>query len=255
MKKNADDFYFFIIPMKYRLDFLNIKTARTIILTAIACYPIMYLIIKNFELDGIYLPNTPIFKCIIFFFLTVVSLSVFSFLFRKHKMYDSMVWLLTSLAFLEIAYFLILMEYLSFLRKYISIEWQALIFNILLVIPIIFIFISLGRYIRIIHTGKTHKKYPKVILLEQKFKNESDTNFEEVKSKKFILYASLIGVGLGGMIETSFTLFLVFLGCACLMSWMVPRFLIISYLKFKFPELYLEKNLKISHKKERNLKK
>lgn len=250
MKKNADDFYFFIIPMKYRLDFFNIKTARTTILTAVACYPIMYLIIKNFELDGIYLPNTPIFKCIIFSFLTFVCLSVFSFLFRKHKMYDSIVWLLTGLAFLEIAYFLILMEYLSLLRKYISIEWQASVFNFLLVTPIICVVISLGRYIKMIHTGRTHKKNPKVILLEQKFKNESDINFDQAKSKKFILYASLIGVGLGGMIETSFTLFFIFFGCACLISWMVPRFLIISYLKFKFPEQYLEKNLILSKKKK-----
>ncbi|MTD40430.1 hypothetical protein GIX45_17760 [Erwinia sp. CPCC 100877] len=154
------------------------------------------------------------------------------------------------MAFLEIAYFIILMEYLSFLIKYISIEWQAPVFNILLLIPIICVVASLGRYITMIQFGKTHKNYPKVTLLEQKFENDSNTNLQQVKSKKFILSASLIGLGLSGMIETSFTLFLIFLGISCLISWMVPRFLIVSYLKFKFPEQYLEKNIIPSYKKK-----
>lgn len=255
MKKNADDFYLFIIPVKHRPEQFNTKTARTMILIAIVCYPIMYFFIKNFEDDNIYLPETLIFKGIALFFLIFVCISILSFAFTKFKFYDSLVWLLTSIAFLEIAYFLILMEYLSFLTNKLPLEWATSIFNVLLIIPIFLIVISLGRYIKIINTGEAGRTNQKAATLEKKFNHDSNQSMDLSKNNKFILSASFIGVGLGGMIETSFTLFFIFLGCAYLISWIVSKFLIVAYIKFKFPEQYLDENIKKMLKKERSQKK
>lgn len=251
MNKNADDFYFFIIPVKYRSEQFNIRTARTIILTAIVCYPVMYFFIKNFEDDNIYLPETLVFKGIALFFLLFVCISIFSFAFKKFKFYDSLVWLLTSIAFIEIAYLLILVEYFSFLANKLPVEWTTTFFNLLLMIPIILIGVSLGRYIKIINTGKAKRTNQKSIILENKFRKDNSQNMDLSKNNKFILYASFIGVGVSGMIETSFTLFFIFLGCAYFISWIVPKFLIIAYIKFKFPEQYLDENIKKMLKKER----
>ncbi|MBP2099087.1 hypothetical protein J2Z52_001901 [Enterococcus rivorum] len=62
---------------------------------------------------------------------------------------------------------------------------------------------------------------------------------------------ALIGLGLSSFIESSFTLFLFFFICAGIISWTTAKFLIVAYIKFKFPEQYLDENIKKMLKKER----
>lgn len=254
MKNTADNFYYFFVSLKYTLKQTNTKASKTIILTAIACYPIMYVTIKSVQSDNIFLPMTYLFQVISYLFLGFICLSLFSFLITTWRFYEPLIWFLSGIAFLGFAYILIIMEYIAFLIPHISPKKQALVFDILLVIPIVCIIISFGRYIQMIYVGKTHKNQPNVILLEKKYSGQKNLDMEHNTNKNFLLFATFIGVALGGMIETSLTIFIVFLVCAYFISWIVPRIFIISYAKFKFPEQYLEKNLNPSYKKERKQK-
>lgn len=250
MKKNANDFYFFIAPLKYRLEFIGIKAARAINLIGIICLPIMYFYINGLEYDAIQLPITPLFKYIVCFFLVINGLSLLSLLLIKTKYYDSIIYFFTSWTFLEVSYVLIIIEYGVFLSQRLSEEHQVLAFNILLSLPLVFILISLVWYIGMIQTGRTHKKYSKVIQMEKKVKGDSDMNNAITKSQGIILIGTFAGIGLGGLLEGSFTLFVLLIALACFIAFVVVKFLIISYAKFKFPEQYSEKALKVALKKE-----
>ncbi|MCA5014305.1 MULTISPECIES: hypothetical protein [unclassified Enterococcus] len=250
MKKTSEDFYFFIAPIKYRLEFAGVKATRGISFIAVACFPIMYLYIDALEYDGIHLPKTILFQSIGAFFLVINMVILCSLLIIKVKLYDPIIYFLTSWGFLELAYVILIFEYGNFLSSRISETHQALVFDILLALPIVFMLTSLVWYIYMIETGKTHRKYYKVIEMEKKVKEGYETNKVMTKSQGIILTGTLAGVGIGSLLEGSFTLFILFTAVAYFISFVVVKFLIISYAKFKFPKQYSEKALIVSLEKE-----
>ncbi|MGX7263799.1 hypothetical protein [Enterococcus crotali] len=250
MRKTADDFYFFIAPIKYRLEFAGIKATRTVSLIAVACFPIMYLYIDSLEYEDIYLPITILFQSISAFFLVINVLILCSLLIVKTKIYDPIIYFLTSWGFLELAYVILIFEYSVFLSSRISEKYQALVFDILLSLPFVFMLISLVWYIWMIRTGKTHKKYSKVIKMEKKVKGDSDITNAMTKGQGIVLIGTFAGIGLGGLLEGSLTLFVLLIALVCFMAFIVTKFLIVSYTKFKFSEQYSEKALTVALKKE-----
>ncbi|WP_086314743.1 hypothetical protein A5821_002358 [Enterococcus sp. 7F3_DIV0205] len=250
MKKTADDFYFFIAPIKYRLEFAGIKASRMISLIAVACFPIMYFYIDSFEYDEIYFPNTMLFQKIVLFFLIINVLILFSLLLIKTKLYDPIIYFLVSWGFLEISYVLLIFEYRNFLSNSISEEYQALAFDILLFLPFVFILISIVWYVWMILTGKTHKKYPKVIEMEKKVKGDSDVDSAITKSQGILLIGTSAGIGIGGLMEGSFVLFILLTALAYFIAFVVGKVLIMSFVKFKFPKQYSEKALEATLKRE-----
>ncbi|ALS02407.1 hypothetical protein ATZ33_13730 [Enterococcus silesiacus] len=250
MKKTADDYYFFIAPIKYRLEFAGIKASRMISLIAVACFPIMYLYIDSFEYEGIYFPNTMLFQVIVLFFLVINVLILFSLLLIKTKIYDPIIHFLVSWGFLEISYVLLIVEYRNFLSNSISKEYQDLAFDILLFLPFVFILISIVWYLWMILTGKTHKKYPKVIEMEKKVKGDSDVDSAITKSQGILLIGTSAGIGIGGLMEGSFVLFILLTALAYFIAFVVGKSLFLSFAKFKFPKHYSEKALEVTLKRD-----
>ena len=256
MKKTADDFYYFIVSIKYGLQIMSIKKLRSFTLTAVACYPIMYLYVRNVRLEGIDLPMTSFFNFINILFFIFTILTFISFIFMKKIFYEPLIWFLTSIAFLEFSYILIIIEYTAFLEKLIPYGQERIWFNFVLSIPVILLTMSLLRYSYKIKLGRAHKNDTKVISLEKKYKEQSMNALQNLsKVQRHTVSIALIGVGLGSFLESSFTLFLFFFICAGIISWTTAKFLIVAYIKFKFPEQYLDENIEKMLKKERIQKK
>lgn len=246
MKLTVKKLYFFFLPLKYRSESINNKIVEQFLLISLFAYPVMYLLIDNVKAKVEYLPMTNLFFSIACFFIIFLILDLFSYILKKWKYYEPFLWFLGGIAILEISYLLLLMEYFLFLSKYYLFK-QDIIFNFYLIIPIISLIISLVRYMRMIKNGKTEINSQKVISLEAKFKKTQITDPKYLKRKNSILYAAIIGVAFGGIVETSITFFLIIIFCVCALSCFVPRMFLVAYGKFKFPNQYSEKNLKKWH--------
>ncbi|MBP2099088.1 hypothetical protein [Enterococcus rivorum] len=173
MKKTADDFYYFILSIKYGLQILSVKATKTIINIAIVCFPIMFFYVLNVNSEDNIIPFTMLLKSLSLFFFTTFILYLFSFLFVSKKIYESIIWFLASISSLLLAYVLIIFEYSVYLFQYFSQEQQYLIFNFILLFPLFIFTLSLTYYIIKISSGKTHKNDAYVIDLEEKYKNKA----------------------------------------------------------------------------------
>ena len=58
------------------------------------------------------------------------------------------------------------------------------------------------------------------------------------------------GIGIGGLMEGSLVLFILLTTLAYFIAFVVGKFLIISFTKFKFPKQYSEKALEATLKRE-----
>lgn len=238
MKKIADDYYLFYLPLKYGGEHINVKSINFLNLLALASFPVMFFYIKNLSLQEMPIPLA--LTIIIIFFCIILFSLVVSFFIKKTTLYEPTIYFASSLSVLQLAYMLIVVGYASFLSKYIANNNSVLIFTSFLAIPLLIICISAIRYHKLIKSGNANKHNEKVILLEKKYDGETTL----IDGKKIVVYGTFIGVATTSFFtKNPFLFFILILISVCAIPVAVTKFFILSYIKLKFPEQYSEKNL------------
>lgn len=252
MNKTADYFYLFIIPLKYNLKEFNRKSITLLLLLSVLIYTIMFIYIDV----TMKIPITFLFKSIALFLAAINILGLFILLFKRWKYSEAILWSITCIVLLQYAYVIIIFTYTTFLSNFSFFKKSSIYFDSLLWLPLLISAFFLVKYFYKVNKNEAHKLNKKVILLDKKYKGEQVMIEKKNTSKRnIVLIGTLIGVGTTSIVEHSFPIFMFFLVCISFISIAVSRMIMVSYMKFKFPEQYLEKNLIVSHKKERNLKK
>jgi hypothetical protein len=239
MKNNADDYYLFILPLKYTLNYSNVKSMKFLIKISIISTLIFFMYIKKLNVE-IY-QHSIIFKMIFYFFILMLFMQVASLFLSKTKIYEAFIYFTGGVSAFQFSYLIIVIGYDYFLsNKQLLIKDEILINQFLFIIPIVLFLYSLLSIMFKIKNKVSYRYSEKTKQLEEKYKKQSII----LEGKSIFLYSILLGVGsLGILNRNPYLLLLLLIICVYFISIYSARYLIISFMKYKFPEEYSQKIL------------
>lgn len=254
-KLSAEDFYYFSLPMTSSAA--NLKAVRFCLWLALG--QIIVLPVYFFSQDSQVLPVTGPLMLIYLLFAIISIISLITLLLFKTLIYESMVYLITSLFFLELSFLFVIVAYVEFFNGHnemevfntLNIEFieqnKIILINQLLLIPIISFICGLAFHFYMIKTGKASKRYKKA----GKFK-KNNSNYEKFIPIFFpvILMFTFLNSNLG-IFQGDLIIILFILG-SITSSFFSPVFMIISYMKLKFPIEYSERPIRTKRRDARH---
>lgn len=246
-KLTADDFFYFSLTI--RPSVTDVKGMRFALWLAVG--QIIVVPFYMFDHGLKFLPVTDLFRIVYLFCMSISVLSIITLLLFKTKIYELMVYFVSGLVFLNISFLFLLIGYAEFFSNRNEMElFNTLDFSViahqkeiwlngLLLIPLISFILSVIVHIYAIRKGKTNKYYKKAEKYKQ---NSSDFG----KFLPLFFPVTLAGVFFINSMDMSegYLMVLLFVVSSIIASAGTPTFIAVSYMKYKFPEVYSEKVLK-----------
>jgi hypothetical protein len=239
-KLNYQDFYYFSLPM--RSPTANLKATRFCLWLALA--QMIVLPVYFFSPEATVLPKTELLIFIYIFFSVVSLLSFITLLLFRTAFYEALVYLVAGLFFLELSFLFILIAYVEFFNSHNEMEiFNTLNLNIieskkrvflnqLFLVPIISTICGFLFHIYLIKTGKTNEEYMTIN------KHKKNNKHYELLFSVILIFALLL---LNSFYFIGSTMNILFILGSIICVFFQSVSIIISYMKLKFPKVYLEK--------------
>lgn len=182
-----------------------------------------------------------IFKIAFYFFILMLFIQVASFFLSRIRIYEAFIYFTGGLSAFQFSYLIIVVGYNYFISsEQLLTKTDVLINKFLFIIPLVLFLYSLLNILLKIKNKVSHKDSEKSKQLEEKYKNQSIL----LEGKNIFLYSIFIGIGSIGLFNKNpYLLLLLLIFCIYFISIYSARYLIISFMKYRFPKEYSQKSI------------